>query len=54
MQDHNTRIIVFGKNGLQAKKVAEAITNEAFHNVSYFDGDFDSLMKINKSIALEC
>lgn len=48
MQDHNTRIIVFGKDGLQAKEVAEAITNEAFHNVSYFDGDFDSLMKLTK------
>lgn len=46
MNDHNTRIIVFGKDGLQAKEVAEAITNEAFHNVSYFDGDFDSLMKL--------
>lgn len=46
MQDHNTRIIVFGTNSLQAKEVAEAITNEAFHNVSYFDGDFDSLMKL--------
>jgi rhodanese-related sulfurtransferase len=48
MFDHNTRIIIFGKDGLQAKEVAEAITNEAFHNVSYFDGDFDSLMKLTK------
>ena len=48
MQDHNTRIIVFGKNGLQAKEVAEVITKEAFCNVSYFDKDFDSLMKLIK------
>jgi rhodanese-related sulfurtransferase len=36
MEDHNTRIIVFGRDGAQAKAVAEAIAREAFHNVSYF------------------
>jgi rhodanese-related sulfurtransferase len=38
MEDHNTRIVVFGKTAEQAKAVAEAITKEAFHNVSFFDG----------------
>ena len=38
MEDHNTRIIVFGATTAQARAVAEAIANEAFHNVSFFDG----------------
>jgi hypothetical protein len=43
MEDHNTRIIVFGKDGAQARAVTEAIAKEAFHNVSYFSGSFDEL-----------
>src|SRR5262245_36032720 len=43
MEDHNTRLIVFGKDGAQARLVAEAITGEAFHNVAFYDGSFDSL-----------
>ena len=38
MEDHNTRIIVFGATTDQARAVAEAIAKEAFHNVSFFDG----------------
>lgn len=41
MEDHNTRIIVFGRTAEQARAVAEAIVGEAFHNVSFFDGSFD-------------
>jgi rhodanese-related sulfurtransferase len=41
MEDHNARIIVFGKSGEQARAVAEAIAQEAFHNVAFFDGDFE-------------
>jgi rhodanese-related sulfurtransferase len=41
MEDHNTRVIVFGKTSAQAKAVAEAIAKEAFHNVSFFDGGFE-------------
>jgi len=41
MEDHNTRIIVFGRTADQAKAVAEAIVGEAFHNVSFFDGSFE-------------
>ena len=40
MEDHNTRIIVFGGTAEQARAVAEAIAREAFHNVSFFDGSF--------------
>lgn len=43
MEDHNTRIIVFGATAEQAKAVAEAIAKEAFHNVSFFDADFEQL-----------
>ena len=39
MEDHNTRIIVFGADGAGARAVAESIAANAFHNVSYFDGD---------------
>jgi rhodanese-related sulfurtransferase len=43
MEDHNTRIIVFGRDGAQAQAVTEAIAKEAFHNISYFGGSFDEL-----------
>jgi rhodanese-related sulfurtransferase len=45
MEDHNTRIIVFGRDGAQAKAVAEAIAQEAFHNVAYFGGTFETLIQ---------
>ena len=40
MEDHNTRVIVFGANAEAARAVAEAIAHEAFHNVAYFAGTF--------------
>jgi rhodanese-related sulfurtransferase len=43
MEDHNTRIIVFGRDGAQARAVAAAIAQEAFHNVSYFAGSLETL-----------
>ncbi len=45
MEDHNTRLIVFGRDGTQAKAVAEAIAKEAFHNVADFGGTFDTLIQ---------
>jgi len=44
MEDHNTRIIVFGKTSTEARFVAEAIAREAFHNVSFFDADFQQFL----------
>ncbi|HEX6279996.1 MAG TPA: rhodanese-like domain-containing protein [Pyrinomonadaceae bacterium] len=41
MDDHNTRIIVFGGSPEQAMAVAEAIIREGFHNVAYFNGTFE-------------
>lgn len=40
MEDHNTRIIVFASDSTRARSVAEAIAREAFHNVSYLEGDY--------------
>ncbi|MFQ6026564.1 MAG: rhodanese-like domain-containing protein [Dehalococcoidia bacterium] len=42
MNDHNTRIIVFGQDGHQARAVAESIAHNAFHNVSFFEGNLDT------------
>ena len=41
MEDHNTRIVVFGKTPEQARAVAEAIAKEAFHNVSFIGAGFE-------------
>lgn len=40
MEDHNTRVIVFGETPEEARAVAEEIAKNAFHNVSYFPGDY--------------
>jgi rhodanese-related sulfurtransferase len=45
MQDHNTRIIVFGADGEQARVVAGEIAKIAFHNVSFFGGTVEELMQ---------
>jgi len=39
VEDHNTRIIVFGDDPQAVRSVAEAIAKEAFHNVSFFVGN---------------
>jgi rhodanese-related sulfurtransferase len=44
MEDHNTRIVVFGRDSEQARAVAEAIAREAFHNVSFFPGSYAELL----------
>jgi len=46
MEDHNTRIVVFGKDSAQAQAVAEAIAREAFHNVTYFVGTYGTLRSV--------
>ncbi len=45
MNDHNTRIIVFGSDRDQARHVAEAIAREAFHNVAFFDGSYADFIR---------
>lgn len=41
MEDHNTRLIVVGRDAGEARYVAEALVREAFHNVAYFPGTFE-------------
>jgi rhodanese-related sulfurtransferase len=45
MEDHNTRIVVVGADAEAARYVAEALTREAFHNVSFFAGSFATVQK---------
>ena len=48
MEDHNTRIIVFGRDAEQARAVAEAVAQEAFHNVSYVVEGFGALRTLRR------
>jgi rhodanese-related sulfurtransferase len=41
MEDHNTRIVVFGADAAQARAVAEAIARNAFHNVTFLAGSVE-------------
>jgi rhodanese-related sulfurtransferase len=43
MEDHNTRILVVGRDAAEARYVAEALTREAFDNVGYFPGSFEEV-----------
>lgn len=44
MDDHNTRIVVFGADGNQARAVADAIASEAFHNVTFVAAPAEQLL----------
>ena len=48
IEDHNTRIIVFGDDPQSVRTVAEAIAKEAFHNVAFFGGDAADLARAVK------
>jgi rhodanese-related sulfurtransferase len=43
MEDHHTRIVVFGASSDQARAVAELVANNAFHNVSFYAGGLAEL-----------
>jgi rhodanese-related sulfurtransferase len=45
VDDHNTRIVVFGANARDARAVADAIASEAFHNVSFVAESFDEVQR---------
>ena len=45
MEDHNTRIVVFGANPEQARKAADVVAGNAFHNVTFYAGPIDSLLE---------
>jgi rhodanese-related sulfurtransferase len=44
IEDHNTRIIVFGASDEQARTATAEIAKNAFHNVSYFAGTLEELV----------
>lgn len=44
LEDHSTRVIVFGNDQEQASAVAEALAKEAFSNVSYFTGTVGEIL----------
>lgn len=46
MEDHNTRLIVIGKDVAESRYVAEALSREAFHNVAYFRGSFQDAVAL--------
>lgn len=45
MQDHNTRIVVFGADAAQARAVAAEVAHNAFHNVAFFPGTYEELAR---------
>jgi rhodanese-related sulfurtransferase len=44
MEDHDTRIVVFGTNAQEAREVATELAKNAFHNVTFFDGTLADLI----------
>jgi rhodanese-related sulfurtransferase len=48
INDHNTRIIVFGDNQQDVEAVADSIAKEAFHNVAFFAGTTSELVAASK------
>ena len=41
--DFNTRVVLFGRDGAQARALADAIGKTPYQNVSYFPGTYDAL-----------
>jgi rhodanese-related sulfurtransferase len=48
INDHNTRIIVFGDDPKLVRAISEAIANEAFHNVAFYAGTYAELSNATK------
>jgi rhodanese-related sulfurtransferase len=47
--DFNTRIVLFGRDGAQARVLADALAKTAMQNVSYFPGTFEELASAVKA-----
>ena len=47
--DFNTRVVLFGRDGTQARALADAIGKTPYQNVSYFPGTYDELAAAIKS-----
>jgi rhodanese-related sulfurtransferase len=48
IEDHNTRVIVFGDDPQAVRSIADSLAKEAFHNVSFFVGTYAELAKAVK------
>ena len=43
LDDFNRRIVLFGRDGTQARKLADLLSKRPWHNVAYYPGSFKSL-----------
>lgn len=41
--DFNRRVVLFGRDAAQARKLAEVLSKRPWHNVAYFPGSFEAL-----------
>jgi rhodanese-related sulfurtransferase len=46
--DFNTRIVLFGRDAVQARALADALSQRPWHNVTYFPGPFEALREAIK------
>lgn len=46
--DFNRRVILFGRDAAQARKLAELLSKRPWHNVSYFAGSYEELKAATK------
>jgi rhodanese-related sulfurtransferase len=44
LDDFNRRIVLFGREAAQARKLAEILSTKPWHNVAYFPGSFQTLV----------
>jgi hypothetical protein len=44
MNDFNTRIVTFGRDGDESLALAKALAHTGFNNVKFFNGTFASLL----------
>ena len=49
--DFNTRVILFGRDGAQARKLADLIGKTPYQNVSFFPGTYEALASAMKAKA---
>lgn len=47
--DFNTRVVLFGRDGAQARRLADVVGKTPYQNVSYFPGTFDALVAAVRS-----
>jgi rhodanese-related sulfurtransferase len=48
LDDFNRRIVLFGQNAGEARKLAEAMSKRPWHNVAYFPGSYEELAALTR------